>query len=697
MKKKKYAAGGDLQSPNGLDMLSMGLSLVPGWGQIASPAMGLISGLVKKQQAEKELRNTVITGTPGNFASGGSVAPVSLPSSSVQRGRKKRSNIDYGNLLAPLMGFAGAGLGLGMLAKNAKGTTTPPLGTQAIPAINMQEMQTMFTAMTQTPFTPQESLRQNPYTGTAQQETPPWAVVYDPLEQKGQMTMAAQGGSLRRNKVAGLANGGDIPLSSGSFQVKGNPGTTDGNTYDYKGAPIALDHNEVVDTQKDFVFSDDITNPMTDKSFAKDAAKLQRATGKAEKAAIMHNSAEAKNTLKYHEQARSSLASLQELMKSVSSKVVEGRPGTRGFAAGGPLPWDGFGVKEFQQFANEQGYVDPITGKPIGVDNAWGPQSQGAFAKLGDAWAGQLGLTNNNGTYTRNAPLNIVNNPQGMSVPNPANSSQFASWNANRPNWQGPPPVQNIPQYMTTPDGEQVDISELGGTNTPTPQTANQRAAATTPFVSQSGEEFPMTEVPPGTSTQAGNLKKGIGKGAIGDSLQGMEVLSKFFETMQPAEVQKPYLDNTQITKQAYDARPALAQNDRNYQNSMASLSTPSINLRRALSSNMYATKLNADQQTVTQYDSMNKQARTQYEGAISNRLRYNNQQSSIAEEGNQRNRAQKDQAIQNAFTSLGNYGEALNRKDQSYSSLALLKELYPDVYDRIINQYNTKTTVKVK
>lgn len=546
MKIKKLALGGDLQSPNGLDMLSMGLSLVPGWGQVASPALGLISGLVKKQQAEKELRNTVITGTPGNFA-----------------------------------------------------------------------------------------------------------------------------------------KGGDIPLSSESFQVKGNAGTIDGNNYNYKGSPVALDHNEVVDTAEDFVYSDIITNPLTNKSFAKDAEKLQRATGKAEKQVAMHNSEEAKNTIKYHQQAKTALAGMQELIKLGESKMKQQR---QGFADGGKLPWDGFNVNEFQTWYNSMPGVSPLT-----VDGKWGPQTEAAYGKASFDYLNATGK-------------NKVDSIGAMSVPNygtgvatevvPIDNAIFPS------SIKGTNPIPG-----TFANFDKLPLRNLQMQEN-LPYAAGNELAPAVPYEERSytginpkatNPTLNSVEVPSTANSGTNALVPGKNtRGAIGDSLQGMEVISKFFDTMQPAEVQKPYLDNTQITKQSYDPRTALAQNDRSFQNSLSSLSTPSINLRRALSNNMYATKLNADEQVISQYDSMNKQAKTQYEGAVSNKVRYNNQQQFAADDANSRNRAAKDQAIQNAFSSLGNFGEAINRKDQAYSSLALLKELYPDVYDRIINQYNTKTTVKI-
>lgn len=624
MKKKKCAVGGDLQSPNGIDLLSMGLSLVPGWGQIAGPALGMVSGLVKKQQAEKELRNTVITGTPGNFAWGG------LLRNSFSNVRAPRDSI----------------------------------------------YQAQYNAYQQ-------------YPQALQMTDPIKAGVYDKLNQFAtDYIQTPYGDALRK----GFAQGGDLPLNSGAFQVKGNPSTTDGNDYNYKGSPIALDHNEVVDTSKNFVFSDIITNPLTGKSFAKEAALYEKSTGKAEKQVKMNNSEEAKNTIKHNERISSSLAQLQEVVKLVADTSSHSKSKDRfrekaeggyiGYAAGGPLPWEGFDVANFQNWYNTMPGVTPLT-----ADAKWGPKTEQAYKQASFDYMNYTGK-------------NKVDNVGGMSIPNYADNT-FKSITPNNgalfPSSIGD--SQKIPykadpaNVVQTPDGP-VDMSELGVANpSNTPLTIDQRANNTTPFVSQSGESFPMTEV--GSSTQAGNLVQGSRRGAIGDALQGIEVMSKFFGTMQPAEHQNPYLDNTRITKQTYDPRPALQQNDRNFNNAVSGLSTPSINLRRALTNKMYASKLESDNQVTSQYDSMNKQALGNYENQVSNQRRYNNQQEYVTGEANQRNRAAKDQAVQNAFTSLGNFGEVVNRKDQSYESLRLLKELYPDVYDRIMMKYSNNSTTK--
>ena len=609
MKRKKCAVGGDLQSPNGLDMLSMGLSLVPGWGQIASPAMGLISGLVKKQQAEKELRNTVITGTPGNFVKGGPVTPPYTPV-----------------------------------------VTSPQVSMKTIEAKQVLQV-----------------LDQLPIVKASTGE------VSSKSKSKSRFVEKAYGGSLDRN------------LSSTTFQVQGNSQETDGNNYNYKGSPVSLDHNEVVDTQKDFVYSDIVINPLTNKSFAKDAEKLQRATGKAEKQVAMNSSSESKNTVKYHNQMKDSLAGLQELIKLGSNEMKQQK---QAFVKGGPLPWTDFNVSDFQNWYNQ---IPGAT--PLAADGKWGPMTEKAY---GDVSYDYMNYTGKN-KVDAIGNMSVPNYTTGTSTEvNPVNGMVLPSSVGNTQPISPRMGVVNTLPFKKLNLVPNEPYKEPGMLDTPVPF-EDRSYTAVDPNAKNVLPTISGVPNPVAGARTSGNSFMPSGRGQIGDSLQGMEVLSKFFETMQPAEVQKPYVDNTQITKQSYDARPALAQNDRNYQNSVSSLSTPSINLRRALTNNMYASKLNADQQTITQYDGMNKQARTQYEGAVSNRIRYNNQQEFAADDANSRNRAAKDQAIQNAFTSLGNFGEAVNRKDQAYSSLALLKELYPDVYDRIINQYNTKTTVKIK
>jgi len=108
--------------------------------------------------------------------------------------------------------------------------------------------------------------------------------------------------------------GGDIPLSQGAFQVKGNPNTVDGNAYPHLNAN--LDHDEVVTTTQQgqkFVFSADLKDPITGKAFSELAAPQERAKGKAEKVLKSNPYDEqAKSTISMSNAALNNISNIQE-------------------------------------------------------------------------------------------------------------------------------------------------------------------------------------------------------------------------------------------------------------------------------------------------------------------------------------------------------------------------------------------------
>lgn len=109
------------------------------------------------------------------------------------------------------------------------------------------------------------------------------------------------------------ADGGDLPLSSNTFQVKGSPQTTDGNTYLMNQNVVKLDHNEVIDTNRNFVFSDDLKDG--NKSFAMKAAKISRSVGKAEQALRnTPNDLQEQKTIEYANKELGRIAARQEAM-----------------------------------------------------------------------------------------------------------------------------------------------------------------------------------------------------------------------------------------------------------------------------------------------------------------------------------------------------------------------------------------------
>jgi hypothetical protein len=197
----------------------------------------------------------------------------------------------------------------------------------------------------------------------------------------------------------------------------------------------------------------------------------------------------------------------------------------------------------------------------------------------------------------------------------------------------------------------------------------------------QNGSLTPSTT----TTDRNGDFMQGF---TAGDIMQGIEVGSKFFNIAQGAEHEKPLLNNTAITKTAYDVNPALYSNQRNFQNSVNSIGTASAPQRRALINSMLATKLNSDNQTLSNYQGMNNQALTQYEDRVSNQRQQNVASTFRTNDMNAANRGAYDQAQQNAFTSVGNFGEALNRRKSSYDALKLLQINYPEIYDDVMTDF---------
>lgn len=114
--------------------------------------------------------------------------------------------------------------------------------------------------------------------------------------------------------VANVATGGDLPLSSSSFQVKGNPQVTDGNYYPQLNAK--LDHNEVISTTANggkFVFSDILKEG--DRSFAAHAKEYEAAKGKAEKRLKANpNDEQSKSTISQTNGLLEALANRQEML-----------------------------------------------------------------------------------------------------------------------------------------------------------------------------------------------------------------------------------------------------------------------------------------------------------------------------------------------------------------------------------------------
>lgn len=455
----------------------------------------------------------------------------------------------------------------------------------------------------------------------------------------------------------GFETGGDLPLTNNSFQVKDNPNVTDGKFYPEYGA--YLDHNEVV--KNDFVFSDTLRSPISGEKFSKEALRLENSTKRAQRRLkVDPTDPHAKATIAHNEKTSSELAALQE---HIATKMGLRGPTTH-LQNGGPTdpmnpsnyqwldPLSIYSLKPSDRFPSmrTQGVPPPQTGRHIP-----GP------------WENWM-------NYQTAVPAPI---------PTPAPTSTPAVPRARKPKVAAPAPA---PAPTSTPAVDpRIQFLPRAQQDTPPP------------FGEQPIDLLPTPELGPQTFTQDSVLDsqvydvvttpdaKAANRFTTGDYIQMGALAGEFLPLLGGPEVEKVQVDSTPITKESYDVQQVLAQNQRNFSNVASSINTPSETLRRAILSQLDATKVNRDNQALTQYQQMNEGARVRYEDRLSNRRRFNVGQKNYTDNINAANRAAYRSSVQNAFTSLNNLGMALNERDMQKKQLALLEKRYSDVYDNIV------------
>ena len=633
MKKRKYAGGG--QMPMGGDPYAMAAQYVT---QIAgdyqsafnyTPQVGAeksqkdynkeiamsiatkgIIGAVPAILRMNKDKNTIVSGSPGTYQQGG---PIQVRPTT---NRGSRPNTYVPNLGNPIP----------QVAPN-------PLENILVPGLIPNQ-----------PINPLLALSTGNMGGTSKSKS------------KDRFRERANGGSLEN----------DTQLSNSSFQVKDNPNVTDGKHYPEFNAN--LDHNEVVDSNAKFVFSDDLK--LGKHSFADMAKPLYKRVGELESRKDPISTA---TTEQLNKQIQTLAMTQEELATALGLRDNQGM----NRAKGGPLPWVDFNVAEFQQWYNAMPGGDKIS-----ADGKWGPKTEAAYkASAYD--------------YMKVKGKNIVDSIGGMSSVSPDGNSYVNIDPVNGkllPSSIGDPVnIPNKPIYIDTPDGP-VDISGLESRD-PRQETMRDRERRVmlpdgtqyNPSVDPMSADRTMNMNVPSSSLP----NDAMPQFNIGDIMQGIEVGSKFFNIGQGAEKERQLLNTTPVTRTGYDVQPVLQQNQRNYQNAVNSIGTSSANTRRALGNSMYANKLNADNQVLTNYQNMNNEATVNYENRLSQQRQGNIASAFRTNDMNAANRGQYDQAQQNAFTSLGNFGQAMNRRKMSTDMLKLLKAQYPEVYNNVMGGIN--------
>lgn len=166
-----------------------------------------------------------------------------------------------------------------------------------------------------------------------------------------------------------------------------------------------------------------------------------------------------------------------------------------------------------------------------------------------------------------------------------------------------------------------------------------------------------------------------------------MSTLSVFRELGKPYEKAPLYQDRTPISRNYIRPDMQLLSNTNNYNQAVRSIDTNSANTFNSLQANLLSSKFRADNEVLSNTQQANRSINQQYEQALSNRLRYNQAQAAQRDVINSQNKAAYDQALQAAFTSVGNFGKGLNEKAASKDALKMLAQVFPQVYQGVFSE----------
>jgi len=648
MKKRKLQSGGNIGSI--LQGISPLLSLIPGIGTGAGIAAGTLGSLLSALPE----KNKVIAASPSNLQSGGPLMPQDNTSMQVNLNPLRRlvPDISATNLFASRDSFPETG----------------KLMSQYFEDMNKgQDLLGHHAASTS-----MSSKRMSKVDFRAHER--------------------AHGGKLN------MANGGDIATSSASFKVQGDPSQIDSESYTMGNQDVNLDHNELVKEGQDgaYVFSNRLNPEGSKKTFADLAAKNESRIKRAErKLRFNPDDTIAANTVEYTNKQQADLAVKQELhaaAKGLRETGADMRTGTvpSSYQSGGPIQRprnNNYGFMDPLFNYNNQGPIPPFE-EPLGRSLYSDPNYIAEASVLGYDYTGQqapviVPSTNDLTLQIPNrtsptAPLRRGNTPPKSATPPigaPSISGLLGGLSAgvvkggSRYSEQDLATMAGIDEFGTS--SEPVSGVDLYANQTPPPPPETQ---------------LDMSQYKSLVSTQGTTTSRGKVPFTFGDGLQTVSALSKFAQLAGGAEKERTYVNESPITKQTYDPTNALFQNQRAFRTASDSVSNAnSLNVQRALKSNLYSQNLGQQNNIQTQYEQLNQNAGTQYEERVAGRRRENIQYATYADNVNAANRGAYKNSVQNAFDSLGNLGQNFNQKRFASDAINLLGEAYKDVSPRFL------------
>lgn len=525
-------------------------------------------------------------------------------------------------------------------------------------------------------------------------------------------------------KYPSYASGGDVPLSSNSFQVTGDPSRVDSETYQMGPQMVKLDDNEVYKQgeQGGYVFSNRLKQGKT--SYADLAKVHEKKIGKAEKKVSRNPLDEfSKNTIEHSNRVLATLAGKQELQAQamgLREPLQDARLGEiPSKQSGGPLDWMNYTMGAPQQTPLSSIPTDELL-DVYGKSRGYGLQDTARQNELLRRTASDpsimyqladMGLTQSQQVPVSSIPTQelqgVYNNEGEYGINDRVRGDELARRNGQRPQagrrpsqtpfdtnkfyeqYPGAAPRQEKTPLVDPLRNPYMPLDQISNTREPKPPMARigESVSSINPIGRNAEAMTSLNRVFPSLMNQ--NQPPATGDEyrtpyTFGDALQTVTAVSKFGQLIGGAEKQKPYTNNTPITQRTYDPSSALYQNQRQFTNTYNQLSnTPSLNMSRALASNLYAQNINQGNNILSKYDQMNQEARSSYQNQIGARRAENIRYNMATDDINARNRGAYTNAVDNAFNSLGNLGQNFNQKAYSDASIALLRDTYKDIFPR--------------
>lgn len=453
---------------------------------------------------------------------------------------------------------------------------------------------------------------------------------------------------------------------------------------------LNLDNNEVV--MGSYVFSNRVLNPFTGNNFSKDAYKLARAN----RSNLYRKEDSIDNTTKrlmderitnlaFTQEALATLAGLRPNRQNISMQ-------TGGSIYPTPTPLNRLkqqytyipqpnlfpvGIPQIQYATTDVSSSRALqnTG-PMIVNRSTTPIASGrklpSTSSLVDPTYGPLTLKEVEivGKRTQK-PTAVQTKTTPGSKPKTATTNPASTSN------------KTAVKPFSLPDETPPSLEELTSVNIPVQTFSFQEPIAPPPHPGNPGHNpaATATTAAPASSLADNRVRTNLTEG---DLLQAITVGSQFLQLLGGPDEVAPVLDESPVEQASFDPRRQLYRSARNQALAARNLNVRSASVRNALLQGLAARHANLDSDILSQYDSLNTNARQTYLDKIGQRSRFNAQVRNTVNQYNLASRDAHRMALSNAFHSLGNFGIALNEKKNTKQQLELLKAIYPDVFSRL-------------